>query len=79
MTSLAHRTCTACHAGQPERIVPWTRSARSTNRARGMQHVELRTRAGIGTRPFQIQSRVAILAIHATVSFETRDVHAPAS
>ena len=79
MTSLAHRTCTACRGGQPERIIPWTRSARSTNRTRGMQHVELRTRAGMGTRLFQIQSLVAILAIHATVSFETRDVHTPAS
>ena len=52
----------ACRAGQPERIVPWTRSA---HRTRGMQHVMPRTRAHMGIHVFQIHPTLAyyILAV----------------
>jgi len=80
VTSLAHRTCAVSRAGQHERIVPGTRSARSANRTRGKQHVELLTRARMGTPVCRIQTTLtAILTVRTTVSFETRDVPAPES
>ena len=45
-----------------------------------MQHVMPRTRAHVGTRVFQIHlTLAAILTVHATVFFETRDGPAPES
>ena len=78
VTSVAQRTCTACRAGQPERIVPWTRSARAANRTRGAQHVELRTRARMWTRPFQIHLTLAyIFTVHVAGLYPTWNVLAP--
>ena len=50
VTSPVHRTCAVSRAGQPERIVPGTRSTRSANRTHGVQHVMPRTRAHMRTR-----------------------------
>ena len=75
--------CAVSRAGRHAPNVPETRSARSArsaNRTRGMQHVMPRTRAHVGTRVFQIHlTLAAILTVHATVFFETRDVPAPES
>ena len=80
VTSLAHRTCAVSRAGQPERIIPGTRSARSANRTRGMQHVMPRTRARMGTRPFQIQTlAVYLLTVREFFLSQTRSVSAPDS
>ena len=80
MTSLAHRACAVSCAGQHARIVPETRSVRSANRTRGMQHVMPCTGAHVGPRVFQIQPTLAaILTVRATVFSETRDVPAPKS
>ena len=57
-----------------------TREAyRAAAGTRSGQHVGLSARAHMGPRAFQIHSVVTILAVHATVSSKTRDVHAPAS
>ena len=78
MTSLAHRTCAVSRAGQPERIDPEIRSARSANRTRGMQHMELRTRARMWTCPFQIPTTLAyIFAVHVAGLYPTWNVLAP--
>ena len=78
VTSVAQRTCTACRAGQPERIVPWTRSARSANRTRGAQHGELHTRARMRTHPFQIHTTLTyIFAVHVANLYPTWSVLAP--
>ena len=75
MTSHAHRACS-----WRARNVPETRSARSANRTRGMQHVMPRTRAHVGTRVFRIHlTFVAILTVLATVFFNMWDVPAPES
>ena len=75
VTSLAHRTCVACRAGSPERVVPGTRSA---NRTRGLQHVMPRTCARMGTCAFQIHTTF-LLTMHVPVSYHARDISAPAS
>ena len=78
MTSLAHRTCVVSRAGQPERIVPWTPSMRSVHASCTAQHVEPRTRARMGTRPFQIHTTLAyIFAVHTAGSYPTWNVSGP--
>jgi len=79
VTSPTHLTCAVSRAGPHERIVPGTRSARSANRTRGVQHVELHTRARMRTRPFQIHTALAIyiLAVHAAGSYPTWSILAP--
>ena len=78
VTSLAHGACVACCAGPPERVAPGTRSERSANRTCGEQHVMPHTRAGMGTRAFQIHTTF-LLAVLVPVSYHTRDVSAPAA
>ena len=77
MTSLAHRACAVSRAGQHARIITETRSARSVNRTRGMQHVMPRTRAHVGTRVFQIPSLTYIFAVHAAGSYPMWSVLVP--
>ena len=75
--SLAHQARAACRAGWHARIVPRICSAHSVNRTCGMQHVMPRTRAHVGTRPFQIQSLAAILTVHAAGLWPTWNVSGP--
>ena len=79
VTSLAHSTCAVSRAGQPERLILVTRSARSANRTRGAQHGEIHTRARMWTRPFQIRTTLAIyiLAIYVAGLYPTWSVLAP--
>jgi len=79
VTSLAHGTCTACHAGPPEHVVPGAHSARSANGTRGAQHVMPRRRARMGTPVCRIQTLAAILAVHEALLNPTRSVSVPGS
>ena len=77
VTSLAHGTCMAFRAGPPERVVPGTCSA---NRTRGTQHVELCTRASMGTPVCRIQTTLAtILAVHEALLNPMRSISVPHS
>ena len=78
VTSLAHRACTASRAGWHTRNVPETHSACSTNRTRGMQHMEPRTRAHMGTPLCRIPSTLTyILTVHAAGLCLTWNVSGP--
>ena len=69
MTSLALGPCAVC------RVVPGTHSARLAHTSRAAEHVELRTRAHMGTRSFQIHPTLAyILSVHEVVLSQTRNI-----
>ena len=73
-TSLHGFPCRPARAHRP----PETRSTRSANRTRGMQHVEPRTRAHVGTHVFRIPSTLAyILAVHAAGLCPTWKISGP--